>query len=39
MAKFDIALDSGKLLFPASVQQMMTPMHTATGAALPYGLG
>lgn len=39
LAKFDIALDSGKLISPASVQQMMTPMHNAAGVALPYGLG
>jgi len=39
LAKFDIALDAGKPISPASVRQMMTPMHTAAGAALPYGLG
>jgi CubicO group peptidase (beta-lactamase class C family) len=39
LAKLDIALDAGKLISPASVHQMMTPMHTAAGAALPYGLG
>ncbi len=39
LAKFDLALDGGKLLSPASVRQMMTPAHNAAGAALPYGLG
>jgi CubicO group peptidase (beta-lactamase class C family) len=39
LAKFDIALDGGKLISPASVRQMMTPMRNAAGTALPYGLG
>jgi CubicO group peptidase (beta-lactamase class C family) len=39
LAKFDLALDGGKLVSPASVQQMMTPVHNAAGTALPYGLG
>lgn len=39
LAKFDIALDSGKLLSPVSVRQMLTPAHNAAGTALPYGLG
>ncbi|MFY9820572.1 MAG: serine hydrolase domain-containing protein [Thermoanaerobaculia bacterium] len=39
LAKFDLALDGGKLISPAAVRQMMTPMRNAAGAALPYGLG
>jgi CubicO group peptidase (beta-lactamase class C family) len=39
LAKFDIALDGGKLVSPDSVGQMMTPMHNAAGTALAYGLG
>jgi CubicO group peptidase (beta-lactamase class C family) len=39
LAKFDIALDGGKLISPASVRRMMTPARNAAGTALPYGLG
>ncbi len=39
LAKFDLALDAGKLISPASVRQMTTPVHNAAGAPLPYGLG
>jgi CubicO group peptidase (beta-lactamase class C family) len=39
LAKFDVALDGGKLISPASVRQMMTPVHNAAGMPLPYGLG
>jgi CubicO group peptidase (beta-lactamase class C family) len=39
LAKFDIALDAGKLISPASVRQMTTPVHNAAGTPLTYGLG
>ncbi|HSS48831.1 MAG TPA: serine hydrolase domain-containing protein, partial [Thermoanaerobaculia bacterium] len=39
LVKFDVALGGGKLISPASVRQMMTPMRNAAGTALPYGLG
>lgn len=39
LAKFDVALDSGKLVSARSRELMMTPTRSTTGAALPYGLG
>ena len=39
LAKFDVALDAGKLVSERSKEAMMTPARTASGAALPYGLG
>jgi CubicO group peptidase (beta-lactamase class C family) len=39
LAKFDVALDGGKLISPASARRMMTPAHNAAGADLAYGLG
>ena len=39
LAKFDVALDAGKLVSARSRERMMTPMRTASGKALPYGLG
>ena len=39
LAKFDVALDSGRLLSPASRAAMMTPTQSAAGTALPYGIG
>ncbi len=39
LAKFDMALDRGELVSPASVQRMMTPVRSSAGVALPYGLG
>jgi CubicO group peptidase (beta-lactamase class C family) len=39
LAKFDVALDRGELISPASVRTMMTPMRSPAGVELPYGLG
>lgn len=39
LAKFDVALDAGKLVSSRSRERMMTPARSASGAALPYGLG
>jgi CubicO group peptidase (beta-lactamase class C family) len=39
LAKFDIALDGGRLLSPASRDVMMAPTLSADSVALPYGLG
>jgi len=39
LAKFDIALDSGKLISPASREAMMSPALSPGGQPLPYGLG
>ena len=39
LAKFDIALDSGRLLSPASVREMTTPARSRSGEPLPYALG
>jgi len=39
LAKFDVALDAGNLVSARSRELMMTPMRSASGAALPYGLG
>ena len=39
LAKFDAALDAGKLLSPHSRDAMTTPTRSASGTTLPYGLG
>ena len=39
LARFDIALDAGRLISPGSRELMMTPVRTSRGAPLPYGLG
>jgi CubicO group peptidase (beta-lactamase class C family) len=39
LAHFDIALTTGRLLTPASLQQMWTPGRAPDGRVLPYGLG
>ena len=39
LAKFDVALDAGKLISPASYTAMMTPTRSVTGERLPYGIG
>lgn len=39
LAKFDLALDAGKLVSDKTRQSMMRPARSASGAALPYGLG
>lgn len=39
LARFDMALDQGKLLSAESRAAMMSPMRSSTGEALPYGLG
>jgi CubicO group peptidase (beta-lactamase class C family) len=39
LAKFDVALDAGRLVSAQSRELMMTPTRSTTGAALPYGLG
>lgn len=39
LARFDIALDDGTLITPASLREMVTPARSSDGAALPYGLG
>lgn len=39
LAKFDIALDGGGLLTPASYAAMMAPAKAASGERLPYGIG
>ncbi|QJR37587.1 serine hydrolase domain-containing protein [Gemmatimonas groenlandica] len=39
VARFDIALTSGRLLAPASRASLWTPTRTPSGAMLPYGLG
>lgn len=39
LAKFDVALDGGALISPASRQAMMTATRSSQGEALPYGLG
>jgi len=38
-AKFDSALDRGRLLEPATQKMMWTPARTAAGERLPYALG
>lgn len=39
LARFDIALDGGRLISPAHVREMMTAHDAPDGRALPYGLG
>lgn len=39
LARFDVALDRGELISPASYTAMMRPMRSHTGASLPYSLG
>lgn len=39
LAKFDIALDAGKLVTARSREQMMTPGRSSSRAVLSYGLG
>jgi CubicO group peptidase (beta-lactamase class C family) len=39
LAKFDIALDEGRLLSAASRERMFTPAVSSTGKTLPYALG
>ena len=39
LARFDVALDRGELISPASYTVMMRPMRSRTGESLPYSLG
>lgn len=39
MARFDVALDEGRLLSEASKAEMWRPGRSPSGAALPYGIG
>ncbi len=39
LARFDLALDRGILISPASRAEMMAPLRSPTGEAFPYGLG
>lgn len=39
LARFDIAVSSGRLVSPESRRLMWTPGHSPTGTVLPYGLG
>ena len=39
LARFDVALDRGKLISPASYTAMMRPMRSRTGESLPYSVG
>jgi len=39
LARFDAALDAGRLLGPESLERMFTPAVTSTGETLPYALG
>jgi CubicO group peptidase (beta-lactamase class C family) len=39
LARFDVALTSGRLLPEARRTEMWTPTRTSSGGALPYGLG
>lgn len=39
LARFDMALERGDLISPASYAAMMKPMRSNTGEALPYSLG
>ena len=39
LAKFDVALDAGKLVSARSRERMMAPARSAAGAVLPYGIG
>jgi CubicO group peptidase (beta-lactamase class C family) len=39
LARFDVALDQGRLISAESRAAMMAPVRSSTGEALPYGLG
>jgi CubicO group peptidase (beta-lactamase class C family) len=39
LAKFDVALDDGRLLSPRSKAEMWRPGRSPSGAVLPYGIG
>jgi CubicO group peptidase (beta-lactamase class C family) len=39
MARFDVALDEGRLISDASKAEMWHPGRSSTGAVLPYGIG
>jgi CubicO group peptidase (beta-lactamase class C family) len=39
LAKFDVALDAGKLVSARSRERMMTPTRSTSGSPLPYGIG
>jgi CubicO group peptidase (beta-lactamase class C family) len=39
LARFDIALDQGELISPASYATMLRPMRSRTGESLPYSVG
>jgi CubicO group peptidase (beta-lactamase class C family) len=39
LARFDIALDEGRLLRPETCERMFTPAVSSTGTTLPYALG
>lgn len=39
LARFDVALDRGELISPASYTAMMRPMRSHTGESLPYSVG
>lgn len=39
LARFDVALDRGRLITPASYAAMMDPVRSAAGERLPYALG
>ena len=39
LAKFDVALDTGKLISERSRAEMVSPMRAPDGQALPYGIG
>lgn len=39
LARFDVALDQGRLISAESRAAMMAPMRSGSGEALPYGLG
>ena len=39
MVRFGLAINSGKLLQPATVQSLQTPQRLRSGQETPYGLG
>ena len=39
LARFDLALDEGRLISPASKVEMWRPGRSSSGAVLPYGIG
>ena len=39
LARFDVALEDGRLLTPGRRAELFTPTRTPSGVALPYGLG